>query len=77
MSSGLSAWRLLHPMLAAALHGAIGGAVAAGVVDYHAFLTWKSFRDVQSYSWGTAAFRWLQGGVSGAVVGLGWGALVQ
>lgn len=55
---------ILH---SAAVQGAITGAVAAAGVDFHAFRTWKSFNDVATYSWSTAAFRWLQGAVLGAV----------
>jgi hypothetical protein len=61
----------------AAFRGALAGAVAAAVVDVHAFLTWKQFHDVIAYDWGTAAFRWLQGAVSGALVGGGYGSMVN
>ena len=49
------------------LHSALIGAVAAAGVDYHAFLTWKSFGDVKSYQWSVASFRWLQGAIIGAL----------
>lgn len=69
-------------MLSAFFHypivrGAISGAAAAAVVDLHAFLTWKSFREVQTYQWDTAAFRWLQGAVTGAITGAGFGAFMS
>ena len=64
-------------MHSAAVRGAITGAIAAAVVDVHAFLTWKSFSDIEHYSWGTAAFRWVQGAVSGAIAGAGYGSLVS
>ena len=53
------------------VHGAISGAIAGAVVDFHAFLTFKSFADVKGYLWGVAAFRWLQGAVAGAVTAAG------
>lgn len=58
------------------VQGAISGVVAAAAVDYQAFRNWKSFQDAASYSWGTAAFRWFQGAVAGAVTaaGIGWAA---
>jgi hypothetical protein len=61
----------------AAFRGALAGAVAAAVVDVHAFLTWKRFQDVITYDWGTAVFRWLQGAVSGALVGGGYGSMIN
>lgn len=57
--------------------GAVAGAGAAAVVDLHAFLTWKKFQDALTYDWGTAAFRWLQGAVTGAITGAGFGAFTQ
>lgn len=51
--------------------GAISGLLAAAVVDFHAFLTWKNAHDVASYDWATAAFRWFQGAVAGAVAAAG------
>lgn len=61
----------------AAFRGAISGIIAAATVDLHAFLQWKSFYDVTQYSWSTAAFRWLQGAVTGAIGGAGYGALIN
>ena len=54
-------------------HNALMGAVSAAAVDYHAFTTWHSFKDVEGYNWGVAAFRWVQGAVVGVVAGLGLG----
>lgn len=58
------------------VRGAVSGALAAAVVDLHAFLTWKSVMDVKAYQWGTAAFRWLQGAITGAISGAGLGAML-
>jgi len=55
--------------------GAISGVLAAAAVDYHAFLTWKSFDDVKHDQWSTALFRWVQGAVMGAATSAGLGAL--
>ncbi len=55
------------------IKGAIGGAIAAAVVDLHAFNKFTNWTDLKSYSWGTAAFRWLQGAVAGAAVAAGFG----
>ena len=49
------------------LHSALVGALAAAGVDYHAFLTWKSFGDIKTYQWNIALFRWVQGAVIGAL----------
>jgi hypothetical protein len=54
--------------------GAVTGFAAAAVVDIAAFRSWKSFHDAASYQWGTAAWRWFQGAVSGALVALGYSA---
>jgi hypothetical protein len=51
--------------------GAVSGLLAAAVVDFHAFLTWKSAHDVATYDWGTATFRWAQGAVAGAFAAAG------
>lgn len=64
---------ILH---SAAVHGAVTGVIAAAVVDLHAFLTWHSVQEVVTYRWGTAAFRWVQGAVTGAITGAGFGAMV-
>lgn len=55
------------------VHGAIAGAIAAAGVDLHAFAQWKSFNDAAAYSWPTAAFRWFQGAILGAVSAAGLG----
>lgn len=62
-----------YPMV----RGAISGACAAAIVDLHAFLTWKSVNDVKGYNWSTAAFRWVQGAVTGAITGAGFGAVMS
>lgn len=51
--------------------GAVAGAVAAAVVDFRAFQSWKSAQEALTYDWGVAAWRWLQGAVSGAVAAAG------
>lgn len=56
--------------------GALGGFLAAIRVDYVAFKAWHTWHDFQSYSWGTASFRWVQGGVIGAISALGVAALL-
>lgn len=47
--------------------GAINGALVAAAVDYHAFLGWKSFKDVVVYDWATASWRVLSGFIAGGV----------
>lgn len=59
---------LLHNHL---VQGAINGVFAAAVVDIHAFVTWKSFQDAATYSWKTAAFRWVQGAGMGFLTAAG------
>ena len=58
---------LTHPVV----RSAIAGALAAAVVDIHAFMSWKSFNDAARYNWSTATFRWLQGAVAGMITGMG------
>lgn len=53
------------------VRGAVSGLLAAAVVDFHAFLGWKSFDDTTKYDWKTATFRWFQGAVAGAVAAAG------
>jgi len=55
------------------VQGAISGAVAAALIDFAAFRSWKSFNDALSYTWSIALFRWVQGAVVGAVTSLGLG----
>jgi len=64
---------LLHNPIA---RGALSGLMAAAAVDLHAFLAWKSVEEFTSYSWKTAAFRWVQGAVAGAITAAGFGALI-
>jgi hypothetical protein len=56
------------------VQGAINGVMAAAVIDLQAFRNWKSFNDAAEYQWGTAAFRWFQGAVVGALTAAGLGA---
>lgn len=56
--------------------GAINGVVAAAAVDVHAFLSWRDMHEFATYNWGTAALRWVQGAVIGAVTGAGYQALL-
>lgn len=51
--------------------GALAGLGAAMVVDYAAFRSWKSVQEAASYDWATAAWRWFQGAVGGAVTAAG------
>lgn len=55
--------------------GIVAGVGAAAVVDVHAFLAWKQAHDFVTYDWGTAILRWLQGAVTGAIAGAGFGAI--
>lgn len=59
---------ILHSPIA---HGALTGLLGAAAADIHAFRTWKSFHDAATYSWSTAAFRWLQGAILGAIAAAG------
>lgn len=63
-------------LLTAAFHGALTGWASAAVVDYHAFSQWKSLDDAKKYDWSTAAWRWIQGAVMGAVSGAGLGVFI-
>jgi hypothetical protein len=56
-----------------AVRGAITGFLAAALVDYGAFRSWKNFHDAYAYDWPTAGWRWLQGIVTGAISGAGLG----
>lgn len=51
--------------------GALTGIAAAAVVDVAAFRSWKNADEALRYDWKTAAWRWFQGAVSGAMVALG------
>ena len=55
------------------VRGAITGALSAAAVDFQAFRSWKSVEQAASYDWGTAAWRWFQGAVVGAVTAAGLG----
>ncbi len=58
------------------VHGIIEGVGGALVIDYMAFRSWKKFDDALAYDWPTAAWRWIQGAVGGAIVGAGLGAFL-
>lgn len=62
-------WLLTVPMF----RGFLTGIASAALVDYGAFRSWKNFHDMYTYDWGTALWRWLQGGIVGAVTGFGFG----
>lgn len=53
--------------------GALAGLIAAALVDFNAFRTWKSLDDAMAYDWKLASWRWAQGAVSGALVAAGIG----
>ena len=61
---------LHHPIV----RGIIAGVLSAAVVDFNAFKSWHSFSDARQYSWGVAAWRWLQGAVIGGCSALGLAA---
>ena len=56
-------------------HGAVVGAISSAVVDFQAFRTWKTWHDADTYSWGVASFRWIQGAILGVVTAVGIGGL--
>lgn len=60
-----------NPYLIAAAKGALSGFTAAALVDFNAFRTWRNFHDAYACDWPLAAWRWLQGIITGAVTGLG------
>lgn len=66
---------LHNPYVIAAAKGALSGFAAAALVDFSAFRSWKNFHDAYSYDWPTAAWRWFQGIVTGAITALGLGAV--
>jgi len=51
--------------------GALSGLLAAAVVDIGAFRAWKNVNEAMAYDWKTAAWRWFQGAVSGALMAAG------
>lgn len=55
--------------------GAVSGFLAAAVVDFGAFRSWKSVHDAMAYAWGLALWRWFQGAVTGAVSAAGIGLM--
>lgn len=57
------------------VRGALTGLLAAAVVDFAAFRSWKSVNDALAYDWKVAAWRWFQGAVSGLLAALGFGAV--
>jgi hypothetical protein len=56
--------------------GILGGILTAARVDYAAFKAWHSWHDLQSYSWGVASFRWVQGAIIGAATAAGLAAVL-
>lgn len=55
---------VLHLLiLTSVAKGAMSGMLAAILVDYHAFQTFKCWDDVATYNWKLASFRWFQGAV--------------
>jgi hypothetical protein len=58
-----------------AVRGALSGLLSAALVDFAAFRSWKNFHDAYAYDWPTAAWRWLQGAVVGAVTSSGLSAI--
>lgn len=52
-----------HPVVIASLFSA----AAAARTDYEAFKSWDEWRDIKTYKWKTALWRWFQGAVIGAV----------
>ena len=55
--------------------GALSGMVAAALVDIAAFRSWKTYNEALTYGWGTAAWRWFQGAISGAIAAAGISAV--
>ena len=53
--------------------GALSGLLAAALVDFAAFRSWKSFDSFRTYEWSTATWRWFQGAVTGLVTAAGIG----
>lgn len=51
--------------------GALAGLVAAALVDFNAFRTWKSIDEATNYAWKVAFWRWFQGALSGALMAAG------
>lgn len=71
---------LLHAAHNALVHTPVGkgflvGVMTAAVIDFNTFRMWKSWHDFATYDWGVATFRWVQGGVVGAVTSVGTGYL--
>lgn len=60
-----------------AVQGAFAGFLAAVRVDYKAYQSWKSEKDFLAYDWGTAAWRWVQGAIGGALGGSGIAGLAS
>ncbi len=54
---------------------ALTGALVAARMDYNAFASFKTIKDMETYSWSIAAFRWFQGAVVGFMAATGFNAL--
>lgn len=59
----------LQPAFTAGLKGAIGGLLAAMVIDWEAFKSWNDYNDGFKYDWRKATFRWLKGTLLGLAPG--------
>ena len=59
------------------LIGAGTGALAAAVVDLHAFLKWRSWQEAVAYNWSVASMRWAIGAVTGALSAAGLSSVVS
>lgn len=68
---------ILHAFLKTPMGvGILGGILTAARVDYAAFKAWRSWHDFQTYSWGVATFRWVQGAIIGALTSTGLAAVL-
>jgi hypothetical protein len=56
--------------------GAVSGFLSAAVVDFHAMSKFNGWTDFAAYNWSVATFRWAMGIVTGALSGMGLGAMV-
>jgi len=66
-----------HTFIHSALFkGAMSGLVSAMLVDFHAFMSWKSLDDFKKFDYKVAAIRWAQGLIAGALIGTGMGNLL-
>ena len=66
---------LVSVLTSPVVRGALSGLVAAAIVDVHAFMRWRSVQEAIAFDWRTAALRWAQGAVGGALMAVGLGGL--